>query len=175
MWGGSSTYYTPLQEKHVLAHSGADDRMDVSEEDHADSSQAAEPSLPADQGVAALGQEQPAGEDEGDDFRAGTGSDEEDDEATLEEEEVRLPHPPCPCASHVLSLASEGICRQLGSEDAPQLSNNIPRKAAFVVEHDLLQFCNNGAPCLEIHRLGACRLWLVPLVKSLGMTANWRR
>ena len=72
-----------------MAHSGADDRMDVSEEDHADSSQAAGPSLPADQGVAALGQEQPAGEDEGDDFRADTGSDEEDDEATLEEEEVR--------------------------------------------------------------------------------------
>ena len=84
----------------ALAPSEADDRMDVSEGDQADSPQAAVPSLPADQGVAALGQEQPAGEDEGDDFRAGTGSDEEDDEATLEEEEVRLPHPPCPCALH---------------------------------------------------------------------------
>ena len=102
----SLTDHTPLQEGVAQAPSEADDRMEVSEEDHADSPQAAGPSLPADQGVAALGQEQPAGEDEGDDFRAGTGSDEEDDEATLEEEEVRPPHPPCPCASRgvVISL-----------------------------------------------------------------------
>ena len=84
----SSIQFTPLQEGHALAHSEVDDRMEVSEEDHAESSQADGPSLPADQGVAALGQEQPAGEDDGDDFRAGTGSDEDDDEATLEEEEV---------------------------------------------------------------------------------------
>ena len=96
-----------------MAQAGADDRMEVSEEDQADSSPAAGPSLPADQGVAALGQEQPAGEEDGDDFRAGTGSDEEDDEATLEEEEVRPL--PAPVLQTVLSQALGGIESSAGS------------------------------------------------------------
>ena len=67
------------------------DDMEVSEESEADSPRAAQPgsfSRCARSGLAALGQDQQAGEDDADDFRADSGSEEEDDEATLEEEEV---------------------------------------------------------------------------------------
>ena len=70
-----------------------DDDMDVSEEDPGDSPRAAGAgsfSRRSGRGIAALGQDQQAGEDDGEEFRAGSGSEEEDDEATLEEEEVTL-------------------------------------------------------------------------------------
>ena len=75
---------------HVAIPALADD-MEVSEESEADSPHAAQPgssSRRARSGLAALGQEQQAGEDDADEFRADSGSEEEDDEATLEEEEV---------------------------------------------------------------------------------------
>ena len=75
---------------HVAIPALADD-MEVSEESEADSPHAAQPgssSRLARSGLAALGQDQQAGEDDADDFRADSGSEEEDDEATLEEEEV---------------------------------------------------------------------------------------
>ena len=97
VWVDCSIYTNPSQGGPAPSPSEADDEMDISEEDHADSPRAAGPSLPVDQGVAALGQEQQADEDDGDNFRAGTDSNEEDDEATLEEEEVRPP--PCTRAS----------------------------------------------------------------------------
>ena len=75
---------------HVAIPALADD-MEVSEESEADSPHAAQHgsfSRRARSGLAALGQDQQAGEDDADEFRANSGSEEEDDEATLEEEEV---------------------------------------------------------------------------------------
>ncbi len=67
------------------------DDVEASEESEADSPHAAQPGSSrrrAKSGLAALGQDQQTGEDDADDFRADLGSEEEDDEATLEEEEV---------------------------------------------------------------------------------------
>lgn len=80
-----------LQAGTYVASPALADDMDVSEESEADSPHAAQPgsfSRRARSGLAALGQDQQAGEDDADDFRADSGSEEEDDEATLEEEEV---------------------------------------------------------------------------------------
>jgi len=72
------------------ADSGAEDDMDVSEGDDLDSSHKGRPGRSSGRthmSLAALGQDQQAGEDDADDFKASSAS-EEDDEATLEEEEV---------------------------------------------------------------------------------------
>ena len=72
------------------ADSGAEDDMDVSEGDDLDPHHKGRPgrfSGRTHRDLAALGQDQQAGEDDADDFKAGSAS-EEDDEATLEEEEV---------------------------------------------------------------------------------------
>lgn len=64
--------------------------MDVSEGNSLDSRHKGRPgrsSRYTHRSLAALGQDQQAGEDDADDFKAGSAS-EEDDEATLEEEEV---------------------------------------------------------------------------------------
>ena len=170
----SSIDYTPSQERHALDHSGADDGMEVSEEDHADSSQAAGPSLPGDQGMAALGQEQPAGEDEGDDFRAGTGSDEEDDEATLEEEEVRNHFAPAHhrrCSSALKGVEFSAGCLLSGR----RLPAEVARRAAVIVEHDVCTPAKVKLQACKCIGCGAYRLWLVLLARSQGMRASWRR
>jgi len=69
------------------ADSGAEDDMDVSEGDDLEKGRPGRSSGRTHRSLAALGQDQQAGEDDADDFKAGSAS-EEDDEATLEEEEV---------------------------------------------------------------------------------------
>ena len=81
----------PLQDVQELAESGAEDEMDVSE---GDSPGPGRFRGRAHRGLAALGQDQQVGEDDADDFKAESGT-EEDDEATLEEEEVPHLHFPC--------------------------------------------------------------------------------
>ncbi len=66
-----------------MADSGAEEEMAVSEGD----SPRLGRSRGGHRGLAALGQDQQVGEDDVDDFKAESGT-EEDDEATLEEEEV---------------------------------------------------------------------------------------
>ena len=78
----------PSQDGEALSQSGGQDDMEVSEAVEGDSPRPGRSRGRAHGGLAALEQDQQAAEDDADDFKADSASEEADDEATLEEEEV---------------------------------------------------------------------------------------